>query len=62
MPRRIANLVGAAVAGFADYGGARYNGSAKRTGTDFGGGFRFGSIRCHGRWRSATRRRLSPQE
>jgi hypothetical protein len=41
----IMNLVSAAVAGFADYGGAWYNGSAKRTGTDFGVGARFGSIR-----------------
>jgi len=41
----IANLVSVAVAGFADHGGAWYNGSAKRTGTDFGAGFRFGSIR-----------------
>ncbi len=41
----IMNLASAALAGFADYGGAWYNGSARRTGTDFGAGIRIGSVR-----------------
>jgi len=34
------------VAGFADYGGAWYDGSPKRTGKDWGVGLRFGSLRA----------------
>ncbi|HEV7389145.1 MAG TPA: hypothetical protein VGN73_11075 [Gemmatimonadaceae bacterium] len=41
----IKHLASAALAGFVDYGGAWYNGSAHRTGTDLGAGIRVGSIR-----------------
>jgi hypothetical protein len=41
----IMHLVSGALAGFVDYGGAWYNGTGKRTGTDMGVGMRFGSIR-----------------
>lgn len=41
----IKHLASAALAGFVDYGGAWYNGSPRRTGTDVGAGLRVGSIR-----------------
>ncbi len=41
----IKKLASVALAGFVDYGGAWYNGSPKRTGSDVGMGFRFGSVR-----------------
>jgi len=41
----IKHLASAALAGFVDYGGAWYDGSPRRTGTDFGAGLRVGSIR-----------------
>ncbi|HEY4735274.1 MAG TPA: hypothetical protein VIH53_12070 [Gemmatimonadaceae bacterium] len=41
----IKHLASAALAGFVDYGGAWYDGSPHRTGTDLGAGLRVGSIR-----------------
>jgi hypothetical protein len=41
----VAKLVNVGVAAFADYGGAWYSGSPRRTGTDLGFGLRLGSTR-----------------
>ncbi|MFL5501128.1 MAG: hypothetical protein ACJ79Q_07835 [Gemmatimonadaceae bacterium] len=41
----IKHLASAALAGFMDYGGAWYDGSPHRTGTDLGAGLRIGSVR-----------------
>lgn len=45
---RFLGLVGLGVAGFADHGGAWFEGEGRRTGTDAGFGFRIGSIRSAG--------------